>query len=144
MVIEAYCVEPHEPFLKNSVGKRPETPSSTMQMKLRERFDLSVSISQINRVRAALGVSNHPKSQQQGKKRQAREALSLTQSGMLRKQLLTLLFLQGVGLRRTWDETKLHRSGSGLTHRSPPRLWLPPHRAVLAELAHVGADEVPL
>jgi hypothetical protein len=39
-----------------------------------------MSISQINRVRAALGISNHPKSQQ-GKKRQEREALSLNQSG---------------------------------------------------------------
>ncbi len=68
-------------FLEEQCRQAPQTASSTMQMELRERFDLSVSISQINRVRAALGVSNHPKSQQQGKKRQAREALSLNQSG---------------------------------------------------------------
>jgi uncharacterized protein YqiB (DUF1249 family) len=37
-------------------------------MELREHFDLHVSISQINRVRAALGVSNRRKHQQQEKK----------------------------------------------------------------------------
>ncbi len=67
-------------FLEEQCRQAPHTPSSAIQAILRERFNLSVSISQINRVRAALGISNHPKSQQ-GKKRQEREALSLNQSG---------------------------------------------------------------
>ena len=46
----------------------PSTPSSTLQVKLQERFDLRVSISQINRVRAALGISNRPQNLEQGKK----------------------------------------------------------------------------
>lgn len=56
-------------FLEASCRQAPSTPSSTLQTALLERFDLSISISQINRVRAALGISNHPKSQQQEKKR---------------------------------------------------------------------------
>jgi hypothetical protein len=36
---------------------------------MRERFKVSVSISQINRVRAALGVSNRSQHQEQGKNR---------------------------------------------------------------------------
>lgn len=56
-------------FLEASCCQSPSTPSSTIQTTLQERFDLSVSISQINRVRAALGVSNHPKSRERGKKR---------------------------------------------------------------------------
>jgi transposase len=55
-------------FLEERCRQVPQTPSSTVQMELRERFDLHVSISQINRVRAALGISTHRKSQQQGKK----------------------------------------------------------------------------
>jgi transposase len=62
-------------FLEERCRQAPQTPSSTIQAALRERFDLCVSISQINRVRATLGVSNHSQSQQPGKKRQKREAL---------------------------------------------------------------------
>jgi transposase len=68
-------------FLEEQCRQAPQTPSSAIQMALREYFDLHVSISQINRVRAALGVSNHRTSRQQGKKRQGREVLSLSQSG---------------------------------------------------------------
>jgi transposase len=52
-------------FLETYCRRAPSTPSSTLQVALRQRFDLSVSISQINRVRAALGVSNRPKSHKQ-------------------------------------------------------------------------------
>jgi transposase len=55
-------------FLEETCQQAPQTPSSTIQIALRERFDLQVSISQINRVRAALGISNRRTSQQQGKK----------------------------------------------------------------------------
>ena len=57
-------------FLEEQCRQAPQTPSSAIQALLRERFDLSVSISQINRVRAALGVSNRRKRQQQEKKLQ--------------------------------------------------------------------------
>ena len=56
-------------FLEDSCREAPSTPSSTIQAALRERFDLRMSISQINRVRTALGVSNRQESQEQGKKR---------------------------------------------------------------------------
>ncbi len=68
-------------FLEERCRQAPRTPSSVIQGELRERFALSVSVSQINRVRAVLRISNHRKSQQQGKKRQERGALSLNQSG---------------------------------------------------------------
>jgi transposase len=54
-------------FLEERSRQAASTPSSALQVKLRERFDLSVSISQINRVRAVLGLSNHPTDQRQGK-----------------------------------------------------------------------------
>jgi transposase len=56
-------------YLEDACRKAPQTPSSTVQTALRERFQVSVSISQINRVRAALGVSNRSQHQEQGKKR---------------------------------------------------------------------------
>src|SRR5215831_13336895 len=67
-------------FLEERCRQAPQPPSSIIQMELQEHFDLSVSVSQINRVRATLGVSNHSKPPKPGKKRQEREALSLNQS----------------------------------------------------------------
>ena len=57
-------------FLEASCREAPHTPSSLIQTLLQERFEVSVSISQINRVRGQLGVSNRSQSQQQGKKRE--------------------------------------------------------------------------
>jgi transposase len=62
-------------FLEEQCRQAPSTPSSTLQVELRERFDLSVSISQINRVRAVLGLSNHLTVQRQGKKRKEKKSL---------------------------------------------------------------------
>ena len=56
-------------YLEDACRQAPQTPSSRVQAALRERFHVNVSISQINRVRAALGVSNHSQNQEQGKKR---------------------------------------------------------------------------
>ena len=56
-------------FLEACCRDAPCTPSPTLQAALRERFDLQVSVSQINRVRAALGISNHAKRSPQEKKR---------------------------------------------------------------------------
>jgi len=56
-------------FLEASCREAPSMPSCMLQTQLEERFDVRVSISQINRVRAALGVSNGPKSRNQEKKR---------------------------------------------------------------------------
>lgn len=55
-------------FLEEQSQQTPQTPSSTFQEQLRERFSLEVSISQINRVRAALGFSRHLTNQKQEKK----------------------------------------------------------------------------
>jgi transposase len=54
-------------FLEEQCRQAPHMPSSTIQGELRDRFELSVSISQINRVRASLGLSNHPVGQRQEK-----------------------------------------------------------------------------
>ena len=56
-------------FLEDRCRQAPQTPSSTIQAALQERFDLRVSLSQINRVRAALAVSNRSQTPRQGKKR---------------------------------------------------------------------------
>jgi transposase len=56
-------------FLEEYCRQAPSTPSSAIQTLLQERFGLSMSTSQINRVRAALGVSNHQRNQKQEKKR---------------------------------------------------------------------------
>lgn len=56
-------------FLEEKCRQTPHTTSSTIQVELQKRFDLSVSISQINRVRAALNLSNHTRGQKQEKKR---------------------------------------------------------------------------
>jgi transposase len=45
-------------FLEETCQQAPHTPSHEIQMQLAERFSLSVSVSQINRMRATLGVSN--------------------------------------------------------------------------------------
>ncbi len=55
-------------FLEERCRQAPQTPSSTIQMELQERLDLCVSISQINRVRVAFGISNHAKCPEPGKK----------------------------------------------------------------------------
>jgi hypothetical protein len=68
MVIQANCVEQYGLFSRERCRQALQTPSSTIQMELQEHFDFSVSISQLNRVRAALGVSNHSKYTEPGKK----------------------------------------------------------------------------
>ena len=57
-------------FLQDYCRQAPSTPSSAIQTLLQERFGLSMSTSQINRVRAALGVSNCRRNQEQEKKRE--------------------------------------------------------------------------
>jgi transposase len=47
---------PVQTWLVEHYGMAPETPSRVVQAAVRERFELEVSISQLNRVRAALGV----------------------------------------------------------------------------------------
>jgi len=66
-------------FLERSCREAPQTPSSVIQAALRDRFGLSVSVSQINRVRAALGVSNHATEQE--KNRVDRKCRYLNQHG---------------------------------------------------------------
>src|SRR5260370_30947090 len=49
-------------FLEHTCRQAPSTPSHEIQTQLVERFSLSVSVRQINRVRAMLRVSNLPQS----------------------------------------------------------------------------------
>jgi len=57
-------------FLESTCREAPSTPSSTLQAALRERLDLQVSVSQIKRVRAKLGMSNSSRRSPQEKKRE--------------------------------------------------------------------------
>ncbi len=47
-------------FLEQTCRQAPSTPSHEIQTQLAQQFSLTVSVSQINRVRASLGVSNLP------------------------------------------------------------------------------------
>jgi transposase len=49
-------------WLEQTCQQAPHTPSREIQTQLAQRFSLQVSVSQINRVRATLGVSNPPQS----------------------------------------------------------------------------------
>jgi transposase len=49
-------------WLEQTCQRAPQTPSHQIQTQLAQRFSLQVSVSQINRVRATLGVSNPPQS----------------------------------------------------------------------------------
>ncbi len=49
-------------FLEETCRQAPHTPSHQVQTQLVQHFSLQVSVSQINRVRASLGVSNPPQS----------------------------------------------------------------------------------
>ena len=47
-------------WLEETCRQAPHTPSHEIQVQLAQQFALSISVSRINRVRAALGVSNPP------------------------------------------------------------------------------------
>ena len=49
-------------FLEETCRQAPYTPSHKIQGQLAERFALPISVSQLNRVRGALGISNPPQS----------------------------------------------------------------------------------
>ena len=49
-------------WLEETCRQASHTPSHEVQSQLAERFSLTISVSQINRVRATLGVSNPPQS----------------------------------------------------------------------------------
>jgi transposase len=49
-------------FLEQTCRQAPSTPSHEIQTQLAQQFSLQVSVSQINRVRASLGISNLPQS----------------------------------------------------------------------------------
>jgi len=68
-------------FLEACCREAPCTPSPTLQAVLRERFDLQVSVSQINRVRATLGVSNPFRRSPQEKKQKKQGLLHHSRSG---------------------------------------------------------------
>lgn len=68
-------------WLETSCRAAPHTPSSVVQTLLQERFGVNVSISQINRVRVVLGVSNLSKPSPHEKKRENQGLLRHSQSG---------------------------------------------------------------
>jgi transposase len=68
-------------FLEEYCRQAPSTPSSAIQTLLQERFGLSMSVSQINRARAVLEVSNHSKRSPREKKQENQGPLHHSQSG---------------------------------------------------------------
>jgi transposase len=68
-------------FLAEHCQQTAHTSGRMLQAALQERFHLSVSISQINRFRTALGGSLRPQNQEQGKKRKGMRFLHLNQNG---------------------------------------------------------------
>lgn len=68
-------------FLEACCREAPHISGPTLQVALREHFDLQVSVSQINRVRAALGVSNPSRRSPQEKKQEHQGLLRHSQSG---------------------------------------------------------------
>ncbi len=98
-------------FLETSCRAAPHTPSSVVQTQLQERFDVNVSISQINRVRRQLGVSNHAKNQEPGKKRQHRKRLPLKESGRKGREASCCWLLSSKrGSSRSWRPFSPQRS----------------------------------
>jgi hypothetical protein len=67
-VILANCVERSELFSTPRCQQAPHTSGRMLQAALQEHFQLSVSISQINRVRAELGLSVSSQQKPQAKK----------------------------------------------------------------------------
>ena len=116
-------------FLEDACREASSTPSSTIQAVLRERFELSMSISQINRVRAALGGSLHPKRQEQGKKRESKKSL-LKQNG---RKVLGVFCSLPLLIKRAYSRSfkQLSRQASSpLTHRCVWPTVNPRHCAV--------------
>jgi len=54
--------QPAQAWLTEFCTPNPQVASSQVQTELRTQFGIEVSVSQINRVRASLGVSNPPQS----------------------------------------------------------------------------------
>jgi transposase len=50
--------EPVQAWINEVCSENRQLPSSRVQRELKSRFGVAVSVSQINRVRATLGVSN--------------------------------------------------------------------------------------
>ena len=60
-------------FLQEHCQNNPSAPSSAVRCLLSERFGLSVSVSQLNRVRAAHGLSRQPMPREKKAENQLRD-----------------------------------------------------------------------
>ncbi len=58
--------EPVQVWINEVCSENRQMPSSRVQSELKRRFGVAVSVSQINRVRATLGVSNQWRGRAQG------------------------------------------------------------------------------
>lgn len=104
-------------FLENTCREAPRTPSSVIQRLLQERFDVNVSISQINRVRRQLGVSNHSKNWEPGKKQQQRKYFPLKECGRKGQEVFCSWLLRNKRRpSRSWKPLSPQRSSPLLPH----------------------------
>src|SRR5260221_3240976 len=102
-------------FLETTCREAPQTPSSAIQATLRNRFGLSVSVSQINRGRLALGVSNHATEQE--KKQVDRQGWSLNRHGRTGLAVFCCLLLVSKQAWSTSFKQSSHQATSPLIHR---------------------------
>lgn len=84
-------------FLEACCREAPSLSGPTLQVALRERFDLQVSVSQINRVRAALGVSNPSRRSLQEKNKESR-GIFIT-AGVARRSRQPVIVSGGFGYK---------------------------------------------
>jgi len=101
-------------FLETTCREAPQTPSSAIQAALQNRFGLSVSVSQINRVRAALGVSNHATEQE--KKQVNRKCCSLIRRGRTGLAVFCYLLLRSLQACSPSFKQPSHQATSPLIH----------------------------
>ncbi len=118
---------PARAFLEEYCRQAPCTPSSVMQALLQERFSVNVSISQINRVRRQLGVSNHSKDQELEKKQQKRKCLSHKESGKKEQEVSCFWHLRSKRISsRSWKRLSPRRYSPLLRRYVLPTVSLRP------------------
>ena len=115
----------------------PHTPSHEVQAQLAERFSLTVSVSQINRVRATLGVSDPPQSAKKSDESERRAGVARGSGG-----LLLLAAAHETNLLSQWEEAlPMKRASSSAPPPSPHQL-LHPQRSLLLTLLFLPAVEL--
>jgi hypothetical protein len=149
-----------------NLPRAPQMPSREVQAALQEQFGIHVSIGHLNRVRAQLGIGNHvgrskkkqqtPCSSQEAQETGLLPALETALASCTpqddsrlarlsplsrRRLVLTLLFLNAVGLRRTWDLRSYAGDGLALLSGRKRAYGYSYTERMLSHLAQARGDE---